>query len=204
MKNKIFSAGRYLKTKMFTASIFFTLAVIVFGGITYIELPCPVCGGKGFVTGVGDLKVTDIETELINHDVVALECGFDWERFTYDVKISVENMATTPLYGLIQLTFHDPAATRIRTVEGASADTDDEETEVTDEGAVIAHENLFVDGIAPGAERTIEGTIVFEGFTLEMWGNEPHKVVVNTADEFMCPVCGESHKVSFTEWLRLR
>ena len=64
MKAKVFSAYTYMKTKLFTASIFFTLAVVLIGGITYIQLPCPVCDGKGIVTGVGDLRVNDVDYEL--------------------------------------------------------------------------------------------------------------------------------------------
>lgn len=204
MKNKLFSAYKYLKTKLFTASIFFTLAVIVFGAITYIELPCPVCGGTGYVTGVGDLEIIDVEYELIEHHVVGLECGWDWERYTYDIKITVENKAITPLYGMIQFTFHDPEESRTREVEGAVQETDDEETFVTDIGAVIWADTIFVDGIDAGAERTIEETIVFEALTLELFDIKIHQIEVNTKDKFICPVHGETNKVSVTEWLRLR
>jgi len=200
MKAKVFTAYRYFKTKFFTASIFFTLAVILFGGLTFIEFPCPICGGTGFITGARDLEVTGIEYELVSHEIVSLECGWDYESYTYDVKLSVKNKTAAPLYGIIQLTFHDPGASTTRYV----SEEDEPEIAVEVPGAVIAAENIFVDEIAAGAERTIEETIVFEGVTLAIFGVEIHQVIAHTADEFACPFHGETAKVPLPQWLGLR
>ena len=199
MKAKVFSAYTYMKTKLFTASIFFTLAVVLIGGITYIQLPCPVCDGKGIVTGVGDLRVNDVDYELIEHEVVGLECGYDFERYVYDFKLSVENPTTSPILGLVELTFHDPESTKTRLTE-----EEDEEIEVIDLGVIIAVKTIFVPEIAAGDEQTIEETIVFDALTLEIFDVKIHEVVIHTVDEFICPFHEESNKVSLTEWFRLR
>ena len=112
MKNRIFSTYAYLKTKLFTTSVFFTLAVVLFGAVTFIQLPCPVCDGTGYISGVGGLEATVAELELVEHEIVGLECGWDFERYTYDVKLSIENNTNAPLLGLVQITFHDPESTR--------------------------------------------------------------------------------------------
>jgi len=199
MRNKLSSVYTYLKTRLFTASIFFTLAIILIGGITYIQLPCPVCDGEGLVSGVGGLKVNDVDYELIEHHIVGLECGWDYESYTYDFKISVENPTSSPTYGMISLTFHDPASSKERVIE-----EEDEEIVVIDEGPVISVHNIFIEQMDPGAKRTIEETITFDGVTLELFEADVHKVVIHAEDTFICPFHGESNKVSLTEWLRLR
>ena len=201
MKNRVFNAYAYLKTKLFTASVFFTLAVILFGAVTYIQLTCPVCEGTGYITGVGNLEITEVKPELIEHKVVGLECGWDFETYKYDITMLVKNNTGAPLYGLVKITFHDPDSTRMRIIE-----QDDEEIEVTDLGVIIAADTIFIDEMAPGTEGIIEATIVFDGISLEQLGVETHLVKVHAANEFICPFHdeGEAYKVTLTEWLRLR
>jgi len=200
MKNGLLGTYRYIKTKLFTASIFFTLAVVLFGALTYVQLPCPICDGTGWIKGVANLEITDIEYELIHHEIVGLECGWDYEQYTYDVKLSVENNTDTPLYGMINLTFHDPSETRTLYIE-----MDDEpEVAVEQAGGIIAAETIFVKEMAADTEQTIEETIVFDGVSLEAIGAEIHLTKANSAHEFVCPFHGESNKISLTEWLRLR
>jgi len=188
-----------MKKKLFTASIFFTLAVILIGGITYIELPCPVCDGEGWIKKARGLEVNAVEYELVDHYIVGLECGWDYEKYTYDFIISVKNTTTSPLFGMISLTFHDPGSTKERVIE-----EEDEDIVVTDLGPEIWVENIFIEQTDAGAERTIEETITFDGVTLELFEADVHEVFVHTENEFICPFHGESNKVPLTEWLRLR
>ena len=199
MKNKLSSFYTYLKSRLFTTSILFTLAVVLIGGITYIELPCPVCDGEGWVKNAKGLEVTDVEYELIDHEIVGLECGWDYEKYTYDFTISVKNTTISPLYGMISLTFHDPESTQERLIE-----EEDEDVVVIDLGPEIWVENIFIEQTDAGAERTIKETITFDGVTLELFEMDVHKVVVHAENEFICPFHGESNKVPLTEWLRLR
>jgi len=171
MKNRVFSAYTYLKTRLFTASVFFTLAVILFGAVTYIQL-------------------------------VGLECGWDFETYTYDITMLAENNTDAPLYGLVEITFHDPDSTRIVYIE-----VDDEVEEAVEvAGGIISADTIFIDEMAPGTEGIIEATIVFDGISLEQLGVETHLVKVHAANEFICPFHdeGEAYKVTLTEWLRLR
>ena len=200
MKRILSNGYLYVKTKMFTASIFFTLAVIVFGAVTYIQLPCPVCDGKGTILGASGIEIVGLDFELVDHEVVGLECGWDFERYTYDVALSVENNTQEPLYGLIEVTFHDPESTRTIEVE-----VDDEVEEHIDvAGMIIAAQTVFIEELAPSGERIVTETIVFDGVSLEQIGAEAHLVEAHTAYMFICPFHGESNKVSLTDWLDLR
>ena len=201
MKNRIFSAYTRLKTKLFTTSVFFTLAVVLFGAATFIQLPCPVCGGTGYISGVGGLEATVVEVELVEHEIVGLECGWDFERYTYDIKLSIENNTNAPLLGLVQITFHDPESTRTLYIE-----VDDEVEEAVEvAGSIIASDTVFIYEMAPGTKEIVESTIVFDGIALEALGVESHLVQVNSANEFACPFhSADTTKVSLTEWLRLR
>ena len=201
MKNRLLGIYTVLKTKLFTASIFFTLAVVLLGGITYLELPCPVCDGTGIVTGAGNLKLAEIDYDITEREVVSLECGYDLERYVYNVKLTVENPTTSPSSGAVKLTFHDPEATRTREVEVV----DDEENIVTDLGPIISVQTVYIPEVAAGAERTVEESIEFISVTLEIFDVEFHHIEFYVVDEFICPFHDEtSSKVSLTEWLRLR
>jgi hypothetical protein len=200
MKIKLIDIYSYIKNKLFKVSIFFSLAVVMVGGITLVELPCPVCDGTGYIKGAKGLEITDIVYELVSHEVVGLECGWDFERYTYDVEILVDNASVFPTYGMVEVTFHDPESTRTITIE-----VDDEDIEIENPGGVIAASTIFVDEIAAGDTRTIGETIVFDGIMLEQMGVEKHLAQANTSDQFTCPFHGEeTTKVPFTEWLRLR
>jgi hypothetical protein len=201
VKDKLANLYTYTKTKLFTASIFFTLAVVLVGGITLIELPCPVCDGTGYIRGAKGVEVIDIERKLVSHEVVGLECGWDFERYEYDIKLVVENTTINPTYGLVEITFHDPESTKVRYIE-----VDDEVEEAVETlGGVIAAATIFVEELAAGDTRTIEDNIIFDGITLEQLGVEIHEIQASTAAEFPCPFHDEgTNKVPFTTWLRLR
>ena len=38
-----------------------------------------MCNGEGWVSVVRGLEVTDVEYELVDHEIVGLECGWDYE-----------------------------------------------------------------------------------------------------------------------------
>jgi hypothetical protein len=201
MKDRLASLYIYTKTKLFTASVLFSIAVVLVGGLTLVELPCPVCGGTGYVSGAKGLEITDIQYELVSHEVVGLECGWDFERYEYNIKLVVENTTINQTHGLVEVTFHDPESTTVRYIE-----VDDEVEEAVETlGGVIAASAIFVEELAAGDTRIIEDSIVFDGITLEQLGVEIHEVQASTAEEFPCPFHDEgTTKVPFTTWLRLR
>jgi hypothetical protein len=192
-------AGEKMKAKVFGAYTYFFLGVILVASITFMKVPCPVSNGTGVVTGVKDLEIVAVDAELVGQELISLECGWDYTRYTYDVKISVVNETTVPVYGMVAVSFYDPKQIGTRVTE-----MDDEEITVESLGPLIAAFPVFVE-IAAETARTIEETIVLEGISLDQFGaGETHAVLAATADEFVCPFDLGTGRVSITEWLRLR
>lgn len=177
----------------------FILGVTLLASLTFTEVACPVSKGTGVLLGAQGLKVTSIETELIDHMLLNLECGWDFERYTYAVKISVVNETAAPIRGAVVVSFHNPAgafAEEFVEVEGIVS------LEVSYAGPIEAAIPVFVE-VAAGAALTIEETFVFDGIGLEELEMEGHTILATTAGEFVCPYDGGTGKVSITEWLRL-
>src|SRR4030067_3857341 len=99
-----------MKARVFNAYTGFVLGVTLIGALTFVQLPCPMkaCGTTGVVKGVSGLEIAGVEAKLIKHTILGIECGWDWERFTYDVKISVVNNTATETFGVIMVSFGDP------------------------------------------------------------------------------------------------
>jgi hypothetical protein len=189
-------------TKVFAAHasfMSFILGVTLLASLTFSEVPCPVSKGTGVISGAQGLKVTGIETELTDHVFLNLECGWDFERYTYAVKISVVNETATPIYGAIVVNFHNPTgafAEELVEVEGITA------LEGAYAGPIEAAILVYVE-VAAETAQTIEETFVFDGIGLEELEAESHTVTVTTTGEFDCPYDGGTGKVTITEWLRL-
>jgi hypothetical protein len=182
----------------------FILGFTLLASITFIEVPDPVSNGTGIIQGAQGLEVTGVEVDLVDHVILNLECGWDFERYTYDVKISVVNETAAPIYGAIVVNFHNPAAAI------AGGDINEEGLIVTEggyAGLVEALFPVFVE-VDAGTTQTIEETFVFDGLILggvdagtRTW--DTHTVTVGTTGEFVSPYGGGTGKVSIPEWLRL-
>jgi hypothetical protein len=184
-----------MKGKIFNAYTGFVLGVIFIAAITFVQLPCPACGGSGVVKGVLGLEVTGVEAKLVDHIALGVECGWDYERYNYDVKVSVTNKSNSPSFGVIMVTFHDPDET-ITLVQ----EKDDEEVISYFSGETLEAFPFPVE-VGPNRTEVFEKRVMFSGVTLEMFSAEAHLVEAIAASEFECPY---GKKVPFTEWLRLR
>ncbi len=195
MKARVFSG---LKTRVFNGYTYFVLGVLLFTGLTFLQLPCPACGGTGIIKGAKGLEVSGVEAELTDHIALGIECGWDYERYTYNVNLMVANPTSEDGFGVILVTFHDPTETFSLTQE-----EDDEEVVKEYSGETLQAFPVFVE-VPAKTTRTIEKTLQFEGITLELFGANSHLVEAHIADEYACPFHGATAKVPFTEWLRLR
>jgi len=187
-----------MRAKLFNAYTYFILGVVLITVLTFIELPCPACGGTGIIKGVTSIKIAEFETELLDHYELGMECGWDYERYTYNVKLTVENPTSTESWGVILITFHDPDAAYQITVE-----VEDEEVVQEFRGETLAAFPMFIE-VPAGSIQTVEEVMMFEGITLEFFGVELHQIDANLASEFVCPFHDASAKVSLPDWLRLR
>jgi hypothetical protein len=187
-----------MRGKIFNAYTAFVLGASLLFGLTYLELPCPVCNGTGVVKGVTSLDVIGVEATLVDHVETGIECGWDYERYTYDVKLTVSNKSSSMSYGVVMVTFHDPNETITLPIE-----IDDESTVMYYSGETLAAEPFVVE-VGPNHTEVFEKLVQFDGITVQLFTAPEHIVETTVASEFPCPFHGEKAVVPFTEWLQLR
>ena len=187
-----------MKAKIFNSYTYFLFGLVLVTVASFVPVPCPACGGTGIIEGTTGISVKDIEAELVSHYELGMDCGWDFENYTYDVTLTVENWTSTESYGIILVTFHDPDASYTLTVE-----EEDEEVDIEVRGATLLSYPVYVE-LEPRSEKVIEKRMKFEGVTLEFFGNKDHLIEANLASQFACPFHEEKATVTFPEWLRLR
>ena len=176
------------------------------GTLTTIEVPCPIDGGTGVITGAKGLEVKGVEGELVDFEFFDLGCGEIFNEYTYAVKISLVNETTTPIYGGIVLKFVDPdvalAVKRITRLEldGVVDLPSEAELLARYPGPPIMGTPIFVEIPAETAE-TIEEIMRFTGFGFEKM---TYSIFVDMVKEIVCPYDGGAGKVPITEWLWIK
>ncbi len=201
-----------MKFRVPGAYVYFVFGVILVGALTLIEVPCPIDGGTGVITGARGVEVTGVEAELVELKTIDLGCGELYNEYTYAVKISLVNDTTTAVYGFIVVNFYDPEAILM------APDASDEEwldyaaifgmlglewEEVPAEtviGKPIAGSPIFVE-IPAESTLSVERSFSFSGFGLQ---EITHKILVMTQEEKLCPYSGGTGKVPITEWLNIK
>jgi hypothetical protein len=181
----------------------FVLGFTLLASPVFVNVPDPVSNGTGIIQGAQDLDVTIVEVELVRYKLVSLECGWDFARYTYDVKLSLVNETASVQYGMVMVSFYDPGQAKeiITTV-------DDLEVNVAYQGSPVASFPVFVE-VDAGTTQTIEETIVLDGIALDAGEfrldgtTEAHTVTATTKGEFVSPFGGGTGRVSILEWLRL-
>lgn len=187
-----------MKNKIFNAYTYFILGLVLVTGATFIKLPCPACDGSGRIGGVTGVEVVSIEAELVSHFELGMDCGWDFERFTYDVELTVENYSGSEAWGVVLVTFHDPDESYYRQIE-----IDDSEVEVEVFGQTLLSYPWFVE-VPAGSTEVFKKRVNFEGVTLEFFGGRDHQIEASTNTSYTCPFHGEDARVVLPEWLRLR
>ena len=187
-----------MKSTVYNAYTAFVLGAVLLAGLTFVQLPCPACDGTGVIKGVTSLEVAALETDLVDHVELGIECGWDWERYTYDVKLTVANKSSSFSYGVIMVTFHDPNETITLPIE-----IDDESTVAYYSGETL-HAEPFVVEVGPNRTEVFQERVQFDGITLQLFTAPEHLLETTVASEFRCPFHGEKATVPVTEWLKLR
>ena len=187
-----------MKNRVFNAYTAFVLGAVLVGGLTFVQLPCPACQGTGIIKGVTSLEVAGVEAKLVDHVELGIECGWDYERYSYDVKLTVVNKSSSFSYGVIMVTFHDPNETIT-----LPAEIDDESTIVYYSGETL-EATPFVVEVGPNQTKVFQKLVQFSGITLQLFTAPEHLVETTVASEFPCPFHGKEATVPFTQWLKLR
>ena len=188
-----------MKSKIFNAYSLFITGLLLVTGVTFVKLDCPVCDGTGRVTGISGVEILSIKAELVSHTELAIDCGWDYERFIYDMELTIENYTGSTAAGVVLVTFHDPDETYTIQVE-----INDEEVDQEVNGAILLTYPWIVE-VPAGTTQVFTHQVIFDGVTLAFFGGREHLVVADTNTSYPCPFhdAGET-KVSFPEWLRLR
>ena len=187
-----------MKTKIFNAYTGFVLGAVLLGGVTFAQLPCPACQGTGTVHGVRGLEIQGVDSTLVSHKELGMNCGWDWERYAYDIKVTVSNKTTAAAWGVIMVNISNP--TESFTV---MQEIDDAEVMVEFNGEPMKSYPIYVE-VPASSTKVIEDSILYEGVTLKLFGEDKHWFQAVTATEFPCPFHGKKATVPLTEWLRLR
>jgi len=187
-----------MKHKLFNNYTYFLFGLALVTLATFIRLPCPACEGTGRIQGITGIEVMNIESTLVDRYELGMDCGWDYERFTYDVELTVENYTDSEAYGVILITFHDPDESYTMQVE-----IDDEELYVEVAGATLLSTPLFLE-IPARTTRVINKRMMFEGITLEFFSGRHHQIEANLASSYTCPFHAETASVPLPEWIRLR
>jgi hypothetical protein len=187
-----------MKNKIFNAYTYFIAGVLLVTGATFFKVECPVCDGTGRIVGVSGMEVKSIKADLVNHYELGIECGWDFEKFTYDVELTVENYRDEAAWGVILVTFHDPEESYLIRVE-----INDEEVDKEVTGQTLLSYPWFVQ-VPANTTQVFKKRVDFQGVTLQFYGGLDHLIKANLASSYPCPFHGEDATVTFPEWLKLR
>jgi hypothetical protein len=163
---------------------------LAFGLISFIEFPCPTCGGTGTITTSAVLKAEVTTSRLVESYIPLTCCDHPQVQYTYDVTLSVNNPSTEPVSSTVMVSFYDiePALSNTDTVNPAS------------EGDYPVQ----VD-VQPGKTITVEQELSFIAVSDIM--NQPHTVTVQSdgsETKNACPLCGGKGKLAFYAWVEAK
>jgi hypothetical protein len=195
------------------------IAVLV-GGLTTIELLCPVCDGKGFLEGAPGLKVESVESELLGENqLTSLDCGDITirDKYKYEVNISLTNEGTEPSKGTMVVLFF-PVFGQERLVLGALGVLEvlEQETQIIETDLADPHDPkeeipivvpIYV-SVPAGTTKNIKRVLSFERESGSLAGSLVESYRVEAAglhEDIPCTQCGgmkENGKLPLLEWLQ--
>lgn len=167
-----------------------TSFALVFGLMSFIQLPCPTCGGTGVITSSSGLKAELISATIIDSYIPLTCCDHPQVQYDYDVQLSVENLSSSPISGTVSISIFDlePPLSGDDTIPAAAVSVTPVQVEVPVGKTVIVDQQInFID---------IANIL-----------NQPHKVTVqsgDTATQDKCPLCKGKGKLQFYVWLETR
>jgi|TARA_B100000315_G_scaffold58871_4_gene53424 hypothetical protein len=216
-----------MKIPVSSSHIYFTIGVLLVTAFTsFTWFTCPVDGGTGILTGAELLKVTDIESELIDYEIFDMGCAEVYSDFTYTIKLSLLNETAVTRGGILLVKFYHPSAVEVTTEAEAvrihAVQQEQQEAEVVlaeavgKGGGIITTTKrpvatkLVVVEVPPGTAKTIEETVRFQGFGFEqiirfgLTGVTHTLSVAPPQESIACPISYGTGSVALPEWLRLK
>lgn len=187
--NNTSTGWRILTQKIMMPAPFFMVTVfaLVFGLLSFVELPCPTCGGTGVLTSVAGLKAQVVASDMINSNIPLTCCDHPQVQYIYEVILSIQNTASNSASGIVTVSFYD--------IEPALSSSD----EVNPAAVGVFPIQVEVPG---GKTITVDQQLSFID-TADII-NQPHKVTVQSGDtetKNVCPLCNGKGKLQFYAWL---
>ena len=176
-----------MKIRVPTSFVIAFILIIVLGVFNFIEVPCPFCKGAGILNAAQDLKVDDIEHELIKHEQIDLQCGYKWGEFIYTIRMSLANEEKVPINGYIMIGFFDPSL---------------EKPGVPKYSIFRApiYVNISADTVMDLEREIVKSGIIDIGAFPSFVGRQ--RVEVELGGKIICPLCEEEGKLAFTEYIK--
>lgn len=164
-----------------------TIFALVFGLLSFIQLPCPTCGGTGVLTSSEGLKAQVVSSNMVDSYIPLTCCDNPQVQYEYDVTLSIQNPGVNSVNGTVTVSFYDiePALTTSDVVTTTSVGDFPVQVQV------------------PGGQTiTVEQQFSFIDVSNIM--NQPHKTTVeseNTETKTVCPTCSGKGKLQLYVWL---
>ena len=162
-----------------------TIFALVVGSLSFIQIPCPTCGGTGILNTTTSLKADVASCTLVESVIPITCCDHPQVQYTYDVSFSVENTSAEPISGHITVSFFD-VKPPLSYSDEIPADS-------------VGDFPIQVD-VPAGKTITVELSFIDVSDIL----GQPHTVKVQSGDtttESVCPVCEGKGKLQFYSWL---
>ena len=164
-----------------------TVFALVFGLISFIELPCPTCGGTGVLTSSEGLKAQVVSSNILSSYIPLTCCDHPEVQYDYDVTLSIQNTTSNSASGTVTVSFYD--------IEPPLSSSDEVTTTSVGDFPVQVE--------VPGGQ-TITVDQQFSFIDTSDIINQPHKVTVQSGDtetKSTCPTCNGKGKLQFYVWL---
>ena len=173
-----------------------SLALVVVGMLSTLNLACPICNGTGFLKAAQGLEVKDPKIKLLNEVPVFGfgDCGVPRRqtKFTYAVNMTLTNNSSSAAKGTLKVVFSSHplgSQTFVLDLEGNLQPID----------YVPPTVPAYVD-VAAGQTKTMQVTLTYIDIPVVTGDPEP-VVTISAGEDVKDPTCGGTGKLTFAKWI---
>lgn len=196
-----------MKVQVPGSFVLFSIAFVLVGMVTTIELPCPLSHGTGIIAAAQDLRAESIKSELISMKktfrFTACGTAVPSIKYTYAVDMLLTNESTEPRQGSVLISFNPRFGMGQHLVlEGGGG----EDPILVEGPAPSVLLPTYVDVPAGGTEN-VERVLSFidDAYNIPSGVQaDPHGVTVEEGNDIPDPTCSETGKVPFVKWLEVK
>lgn len=196
-----------MKAKPPVPFMLFSIAFVLVGMLTTLELPCPLSHGTGIIVAAQDLRAESVESELIGMKETFrfTACGKSVPsiKYTYAVDMLLTNESTEPSQGSVLISFNPRFGSGQHLVlEGGGG----EDPILVEGPAPSSLVPTYVD-VPAGGTKNVAWVLSFidDAYAIPSGVQaDPHGVTVEEGHDTPDPTCSETGKVPFIKWLEVK